>query len=80
MLIYDAEIKRHAKRFKDSYAQVIQVIQEKEQQNKFAKGTRQYKRNNIMDYVLKENLKDYGWSIMPPSEKKERKRELELFG
>lgn len=77
---YMVEIRRQTKRFKDSYAQVIQVIQEKEQQNKFAKGTRQYKRNNIMDYVLKENLKDYGWSIMPPSEKKERKRELELFG
>ena len=41
--------------------------------------TRQYKRNNIMDFVLKENLKDYGWSIMPPAARKERKMETDLF-
>ena len=41
-----------------------QVIQEKEQQNKFIKGTKKYKLNNIMYFVLKENLKYYGWSIM----------------
>ena len=76
---YMAKIRRQAKRFKDSYVQVIQVIQEKEQQNKFIKGTRQYKRNNIMDFVLKENLKDYGWSITPPSARKERKTETDLF-
>ena len=68
-----------ARRFRDSYVQVIQVIQEKESQGKFAKGTRQYKRNNIMDYVLKVNLKDFGWSIKPPSKRKERKREADLF-
>ena len=68
-----------AKRFRDSYIQVIQVIQEKESQERFASGTRQYKRNNIMDYVLKVNLKDYGWSIEPPSTRKDRKREADLF-
>ena len=68
-----------AKHFRDSYTQVIQVIQEKETQSKFANGTRQYKRNNIMDYVLQVNLKDYGWSIKPPSTRKERKREPDLF-
>ena len=73
---YMAEIRRQAKIFPDSYTQVILVIQEKEKQPKFIKGTRQFKRNNIMDYVLKENLKDFGWSITPPSEKRERKREL----
>ena len=35
--------------------------------------------NAIIDYVLKENLKDYGWSIAPPSSRKERKRAPELF-
>ena len=28
---------------------------------------------------MKENLKDYGWSINPPSTRKERKRDPELF-
>jgi plasmid replication initiation protein len=68
-----------AKRFRDSYIQVIQVIQEKETQSKFANGTRQYKRNNIMDYVLQVNLKDFGWSIKPPSTRKERKRNDDMF-
>lgn len=52
---------------KDSYILVLQVLQEKENQPKFASSTKQYKRNNIFDYALKENLKVYGWSIQPPS-------------
>ncbi len=72
-------IDEQAKRFRDTYAQVIQVIQEKEGQGKFANSTKQYKRNNIMDYVLQVNLKDYGWSIKPPSTRKERKREPGLL-
>lgn len=76
---YMRVIADQAKRFRNSYTQVIQVIQEKETQDKFAKGTRQYKRNNIMDYVLQVNLRDYGWSIKPPSTRKERKRELDMF-
>jgi len=67
-------INEQAKRFRDSYVQVIQVIQEKEGQEKFASGTKQYKRNNIMDYVLKINLKDFGWSIAPPSTRKDRRK------
>lgn len=58
---------------------MIQVIQEKESQKKFKNGTKQYKRDNIMDYVLLKNLQDYGWSIEPPTSRKERKDELCLF-
>ena len=76
---YMAQIRKEAKQCKDSWTQVIQVIQEKEKQRKFMKGTKQYKRNAIIDYVLKENLKDYGWSIVPPTPKKDRKRDPELF-
>lgn len=76
---YMRVIGEHANIYKDSYVQVIQVIQEKEAQPKFAKGTKQYKRNNIMDYVLKVNPQDFGWSIKPPSTRKERKRQPDLF-
>ena len=76
---YMAHIRREAIRCKDSWTQVIQVIQEKEKQPKFIKGTKQYKRNAIIDYVLKENLKEYGWSLEPPASKKERKALPELF-
>lgn len=76
---YMLKIYEQSKRFKDSYTQVIQVLQEKENQKKFMEGTKQYKRNNIMDYVLLKNLRDYGWSIQPPSTRKERKRGSDLF-
>ncbi len=49
------------------------MIQEKEKQKKFAEGTRQYKRNNLIDFALKENLKAFGWSINPPATRRERK-------
>ena len=55
------------------------VVQEKERQSKFIKGTKQYKRNAIIDYVMKENLKEFGWSIEPPSTRKERARTADLF-
>jgi hypothetical protein len=55
------------------------VLQEKEGQRKFMEGTKQYKRNNIMDYVLMKNLQDYGWSILPPSTRRERKRGPDFF-
>ena len=76
---YMNEIRKEAMKCKDSWAQVIQVIQAKEKQPKFIRGTRQYKRNAIIDYVLKENLRDYGWSIKPPSTKKERRKDMKLF-
>ena len=47
------QIRKEAQFHKDSYIQVIQVIQEKEKQKKFAEGTRQYKRNNLIDFALK---------------------------
>ena len=76
---YMLKIYEQSRSFKDSYTQVIQVLQEKESQKKFMEGTKQYKRNNIMDYVLLKNLQDYGWSIQPPSTRKERKRGPDLF-
>ena len=77
---YMMKICEQARRFKDSYTQVIQVIQEKESQKKFMNGTKQYKRNNIMDYVLRKNLQDYGWSIEPPTSRKDRAKQMDLFG
>ena len=76
---YMAQIRKEAQFHKDSYIQVIQVIQEKEKQKKFAEGTRQYKRNNLIDFTLKENLKDFGWSINPPATRRERKSDKTLF-
>lgn len=76
---YMDQIRNESMHCHESWIQVIQVIQEKERQPKFIKGTKQYKRNAIIDYVLKENLKNYGWSINPPSTKKERKNDMELF-
>ena len=76
---YMAQIRKEARYHKDSYIQVIQVIQEKEKQKKFAEGTRQYKRNNLIDFTLKENLKDFGWSINPPATRSERRSDKSLF-
>lgn len=76
---YMALIRKEARYHKDSYIQVIQVIQEKEKQKKFAEGTRQYKRNNLIDFTLKENLKDFGWSINPPATRSERRSDKSLF-
>ena len=73
------QIRKEAQFHKDSYIQVIQVIQEKEKQKKFAEGTRQYKRNNLIDFALKENLKAFGWSINPPATRRERKSDKSLF-
>ncbi len=73
---YMTRIRKVAKRFPDTFTQVIMVIQGKEKQPKFIKGTKQYKRNAIIDYVLKENLKEFGWSIEPPASRKERARDL----
>lgn len=51
--------------FPDSYAQILQVIYEKQRQEKFAKGTRAYKRKCLVDFVFRKNLENYGWSIPP---------------
>lgn len=49
----------------DAYAQVIQVLYDKQQQEKFIKGTRAYKRKSLIDFVFNENLKSFGWNIPP---------------
>ena len=72
-------INKEARLCYDSYTQVIQVILEKEKQPKFKKGTKQYKRNNIIEYALQENLKEYGWSIEPPKNYKQVYKQQELF-
>jgi hypothetical protein len=73
------EIQKESRQHKDSYIQVLQILQEKENQPKFSSGTKQYKRNNIIDYALKENLKVYGWSIQPPSSRLKKCNEQNLF-
>lgn len=62
----------------DSYAQVIQVLYDKQQQDKFVRGTRAFKRKSLIDFVFKENLKIFGWNI-PPMNSKAPKEQL-LFG
>lgn len=62
---YMRQIRLEAQKCGDSYVQVIQVIQEKEKQPKFSKGTKAYKHNNIVNYALQENLKEFGWSMAP---------------
>ena len=77
---YMKVIQKEASLHKDSYIQVIQVLQEKEAQPKFSSGTRQYKRNNIIEYALKENLKVYGWTIQPPTCRNKSPLELDFTG
>lgn len=47
----------------EAYSQVLQVLQAKEKQDKFQRGTRAYQRTSIKHYALQENLKEFGWSI-----------------
>jgi hypothetical protein len=73
-------INREARLSQDTYTQVIQVILEKEKQPKFSKAKKQYKRMNIIEFVLQKNLKDeYGWSIEPPKNYKQVYKQQELF-
>ncbi len=76
---YMAKINEEARRCYDTYTQVIQVILEKEKQEKFRKATKQYKRNNIIQFVLQENLKEYGWHIDPPKNFKQTYKQEELI-
>jgi len=61
---------------RDSFVQVMQVIQEKEQQPKFKSGTKAYKHNNIVKFALQENLKEFGWSLPPMQKQKRSKKEV----
>lgn len=55
---------------RDSYIQVIQVVLDKIQQEKFTSSTKAYQRKSIKEFVLQENLKAYGWSIPSPPRNK----------
>ena len=86
--LHDDEVKYYmrqiclkAGRSYDSYVQVIQVIQEKEHQPKFKNGTDVYRRKSIINYALKENLKEFGWSLEPMSkaQKTRKPKEQDLF-
>lgn len=61
---------------RDSYLQVMQVVQDKERQPKFCNGTAAYKRKSIMQYALLENLQEFGWSIPAP---KPRRKEADAY-
>ena len=86
--LHDDEVKHYmrqiclkAGRSYDSYVQVIQVIQEKEHQPKFKNGTDAYRRKSIINYALKENLKEFGWSLEPmaKAQKTRKPKEQDLF-
>ena len=86
--LHDDEVKHYmrqiclkAGRSYDSYVQVIQVIQEKEHQPKFKNGTDAYRRKSIINYALKENLKEFGWSLEPMAkvQKTRKPTEQDLF-
>ena len=62
---YMMKIDEEQARCRDSYAQVIQVIYEKQQQPKFQQGTKAYKRKCLVEFVFTKNLKHYGWFIVP---------------
>ena len=87
--LHDDEVKYYlrllsveSRRHTDAYMQVIQVVEDKEKQQKFKYGTPAYKHNNIIYYVLKENLKEFGWSMEPMNSQKKPMRSVEqdLFG
>ena len=67
---YMNAFKKEAMTCNEAWIQVIQVIQEKENQLKFRKGNRSYQSKNLKEFVFKENLKNYGWSVEPPERKK----------
>lgn len=48
----------------DAIMQMIQVIQDKEKQKKFQESTAAYRRNNLVNFVFRENLqREFGWHI-----------------
>ena len=83
VISYMRQIRLEARECRDSFVQVMQVIQEKEQQPKFKSGTKAYKHNNIVKFALQENLKEFGWSLPPMQKQKRNKKEVvepDLFG
>lgn len=51
----------------DTYMQVLQTVQEKERQTKFKTSTKAYQRKNIIEFVLQENLQEFGVRLSPPT-------------
>lgn len=88
--LHDDEVKWYmrqitvvARSHMDAWVQVLQVIQDKEKQQKFKSGTKTYKHNCIVKYALKENLNVYGWTLEPMPKQTYRKKkpiEPDLFG
>ena len=76
VIYYMRQIRLEARECSDSYVQVMQVIQEKEQQPKFKSGTKVYKHNNIVKFALQENLKEFGWSLSPMQKRRKSKKEV----
>ncbi len=76
VIYYMRQIRLEARECSDSYVQVMQVIQEKEQQPKFKSGTKVYKHNNIVKFALQENLKEFGWSLSPIQKRRKSKKEV----
>lgn len=75
---YMRQISVKARNLYESYVQVMEVITEKEHQPKFQQGTPAYKRNNIIDYALKVNLKEYfGWSLEPMEKRRKARKTVE---
>lgn len=65
---YMAKIDEEQLKNKDSYIQVYRELKAKSLQDKFANSRTSYKRKNIIEFVFKENMKNYGWSIPPMKE------------
>ena len=53
----------------------------KEHQPKFKNGTDAYRRKSIINFALKENLKEFGWSLEPmaKAQKARKPKEQDLF-
>ena len=75
---YMNAFKREAKLCRDTWIQVIQVIQEKESQPKFRDANKNYQRKNLKEFVFKVNLLDFGWFVAPPPMQKQYKRNRQL--
>jgi hypothetical protein len=59
-----SEARKGGYRTADAVMQMIQVIQDKEKQKKFRESTAAYRRNNLVNYVFRENLqREFGWHI-----------------
>jgi hypothetical protein len=77
---YMRQIRQKAQNLYEGYVQVMEVIKEKEGQPKLQRATPTYKHNNIVDYALKVNLKNYfGWSLEPMEKGQKKPVEKDLF-